>query len=286
METEAFERAVVAVDGAVDACRGQLLTASEFGWVTVDALLEYLETEDPRDDVEHFIAYAVDWADALGDVSLFADQTLPSVVERRLRWCLNRQELRLRFDQLLFDLKRGLAAGWDDASLRLREVCREGTATHRPLFRPFNWGGEIVALAARFGDTRALFDALDPTAPDRLASPRRDQGQTYFAALDHLGHLAASPVDPHGIAESARDRLVELAGFLSMAGDASIRLPAHLVGEDQASALLEHYERRCSYFRELEAEDPPLDEDAERQTAVLRSVLFQIQDARRLREEV
>ena len=55
MHTEAFERAVVAVEEAVDRCRGQQLSAEQFGWRTVDAFLAYLDEEDPRDDVESFI---------------------------------------------------------------------------------------------------------------------------------------------------------------------------------------------------------------------------------------
>jgi hypothetical protein len=188
VHTEAFERAVATVEEAVDACRRQTMSSSQYGWTAVDALLAYLDDEDPRDDVELFITYAVDWADALGDVSLFADQTLAEVTERRLRWCLECQSLRFRFDKLLTDLDRELRKSDHATVVRIASVCANG-ASHR------------------------MFQAR------------------------HLAHLAADPIDADGTAEAARDRLVDLAQFYSTAADAAIRLPVHLVTEEQADRL-------------------------------------------------
>ena len=283
MHTEAFERAVATVEEAVDACRRQTMSASQYGWTAVDALLAYLDDEDPRDDVELFISYAVDWADALGEVSLFADQTLAAVTERRLRWCLQRQSLRFRYDQLLTELARGLNKSDHAAVVRIASLCANG-ASHR-MFQPLHWGGELIDLAARHRLTGALFEALRPSAPSRLAHWHRDGGRTYLRALDHLAHLAADPIDADGTAEAARDRLVDLGRFFSTAADAAIRLPVHLVTDAQFDRLLGHYERRATYYREMaddEAAAPS--EQAERDTAVFRGVLFQIKDADRMRD--
>lgn len=283
MHTEAFERAVTTVEEAVDACRGQVLSASQYGWTTVDALLEYLDEEDPRDDIELFISYAVDWADALGEVSLFADQTLAAVTERRLRWCLERQSLRFRFDKLLVDLDRGLRKSDHTAVERIASLCANGSS-HR-MFRPLHWGGELIDLAARHRLTGALFEALRPSAPARLAHWDRDEGRTYLRALDHLAHLAADPVDSDGTAEAARDRLVDLGRFFSTAADAAIRLPVHLVTEAQFDRLLGHYETRAAYYgQRADDEAAAPSEQTERDTAVFRGVLFQIKDADRMRD--
>ena len=249
MHAEAFEQAVVAVEEAVDQCRGQVLSAEQFGWRTVDAFLEYLDAEDPRDDIEFFITYAVDWADALGDVSLFADRMLAPTIERRLRWCLERQSLRVRFDIFRNDIDRGLQRGDDPAIHRLCSICSTG-AFHR-MFKPLHWGGELIDLAARHRLTGALYESLRPTARGRLAQWDRDGGRTYLRALDHLGHPAADPLDRDRSAESARDRLVDLARFGTTAADAAVRLPVHLVGEEQAELLLDHYEQRRTFHREL-----------------------------------
>lgn len=281
MHTEAFERAVATVEEAVDACRKQVMSASQYGWTAVDALLEYLDDEDPRDDVELFIAYAVEWAEALGDVSLFADQTLAAVTERRLRWCLERQSLRFRFDQLLTDLDRGLRTHNPRAVARTASLCANG-ASHR-MFQPLHWGGELVDLAARHRLTGALFEALRPSATARLAHWDRDGGRTYLRALDHLGHLAADPIDPDGTSAIARDRLVDLGRFHATAADAALRLPVHLVSDGQFERLLDHYEQRVAYHRENADEEASTpSEQTERDTAVLRAVLFQIKDAQRL----
>ena len=285
MHTEAFERAVATVEEAVDQCRGQALSAEQFGWRTVDAFLEYLHAEDPRDDVELFIAYAVEWADALGDVSLFADQMLASTIERRLRWCLERQSLRVRFDTFRNDIDRGLRRGDHSAIRRLSSICSTG-AFHR-MFQPQPWGGELIDLAARHRLTGALYESLRPTAPGRLAHWHRDRGRTYLRALDHLGHLAADPLDRGGSAKSARGRLVDLARFGSTAADAAVRLPVHLVSEEQAERLLHHYEQRVSFHREIiDEEGAGPSEFDDRESTIIRTVLFQIKDAARLHEVV
>lgn len=285
MHTEAFERAVVAVEEAVDQCRGQALSAEQFGWRSVDAFLTYLKEEDPRDDVESFITYAVTWAEVLGDVSLFADQSLPSVVERRLRWCLERQSLRTRFDILLSNLERDLRRGDREAVGRLVTIC--GNAAFTRMFQARHWGREVIDLAARHRLTGALYEALCPSEPARLAHWKRDNGRTYLRALDHLGHLAAEPIDTDGTAAAARDRLVDLARFGSTAGDAAIRLPVHLVDEEQAERLLDHFERRVEFHRwTLDEDGAAPSEQTDRETAIIRTVLFQIKDAARLHEMV
>ena len=285
MHTEAFERAVGAVEEAVDLCRGQELSAEQFGWRTVDTFLAYLDEEDPRDDVESFIAYAVEWAEVLGDVSLFADQALAGIIERRLRWCLQRQGLRFKLDELLHDLDRGLCRGDGEQVARLASLCANGASLR--IFRAMHWGREVIDLAARHRLPGALYEALHPGAPGRLAHWRRDGGLTYLAALDHLGHLAADPIDRDGAADAARGRLVDLTRYIATAGDAAIRLPVHLVSDQQTAWLLDFYEQRC------EAMKPRSDDDAYepgdmsmRETAVIRTVLFQINDAARLRDVV
>ena len=45
MHTEAMERAVTTVEEAVDACRRQAMSASQYGCTAVDALLVYLDDE-------------------------------------------------------------------------------------------------------------------------------------------------------------------------------------------------------------------------------------------------
>ena len=87
----------------------------------------------------------------------------------------------------------------------------------------------------------------------------------------------------HITAEAARDRLVVLTRFFSTAADAAIRLPAHLVDEEQIDRLLSHYERRAAHYREMADEEAAAPSElTERDTTVFRGVLFQIKDADRL----
>ena len=156
-----------------------------------------------------------------------------------------------------------------------------------PTSRHPRWGADRSTRTPSETAHTPLARRYQAPATREQADTGHSGGRTYLRALDHLGHLAADPLDRDGSAESARDRLVDLARFGTTAADAAVRLPVHLVGEEQAELLLDHYEQRRTLHRELVDEDGTgPSEFADRESMVIRTVLFQIKDAERLRQVV
>jgi len=97
--------------------------------------------------------------------------------------------------------------------------------------------------------------------------------------LDLLAHLAADPRHPSGTL--ARDSLIGLCSYPETAGLAAVRLPVHLLSEDQRLSLLAVYE-------EHEAALGPevvrifIPEQQLRDREILRSALWQANDAVRM----
>ena len=276
MSSPQFESTVQHVEQLVVASQRQDLDAGEFTSGVVDLFLGYLDREDPRDDVLLLVEYCVGWADELGGLGLFEDRTLRAEVEQQLNWCLERQLHRLRFDQMMAELSRGLSDGDDDVRTRLVDLCARGVDSHPRLFSARGWGSQVLRLAYDHRQARALEAALRPVHPGRLATRRRDCGGAYWMALAFLGHLAADPVhtDP---ARIAREALVDLAGFYEVGADAVVRLPPHLLQDEERAALLEVLERREQVLDGWRL-DGFACRDFRRENEMVRTVLWQAAD--------
>ncbi|MFZ4517342.1 MAG: hypothetical protein ACOYOP_03070 [Microthrixaceae bacterium] len=276
MGVDAFEEAVRVVDELADAGRRQELSSGEFTNGVVDAFLEYLRHEDPRDEPHLLVDYAVACAEELGGLRLFADRLLAAEVERLLGWCLARQGRRLELDALLRDLSERLTEGDDVARTELFELCRDGEDLRPALFAPVGWGIEVLRLAHRFGQARALHAALDPRFPGRLASPRRDEGDAYAVALDALAHLAVDPCRPD-TATVARRCLVDLVRHHRTAPDAAVRVPPHRLDAEDREVLLVALEARDELEARWAAEGYECD-GLRRGTLIVRTLVWQAAD--------
>ncbi len=273
----AYAHALERVDKAVEQCRNQALTTTDFRREVVDAMLEYLRDEDPRDDVSTLVDYIVGWADELSSLEMFADRVLVETVEQHLRWCLDRSELDVHLSRLLGELRDDLTAQFPDAT-RLIELCGQGVETDELLFSPIGAGTKVIELAYEFEVVAALDAAVRPSNPNGLAAPYRDHGKTFTLALDALAHIASNPREQPG--RHARQSLVELAGFVDVGAWAALRLPVHLLDTEQRTELLRAYGQR----QELVADKTllPNDESTLRELEVIRTVVWQTTDAQSL----
>jgi len=271
-----FESAVDGVEALVVRSQRQELDAGSFAHDVVDLFLDYLDHEDPRDDVSLLVEYCVDWADELGGLGLFQDRALRAEVEQQLGWCLERQLHRVRFDQMLSELSDGLVVGDDGARTRLADLCRDGVASHPKMFSSRGWGIEVLRLAYEHAQSRALDAALRPVHVGRLAPRRRDGGTAYWVALAYLGHIAADPVRADQ-ARIAREALVDLSGFYEIGADAVVRIPPHLLESEERAALLEVVRRREEVEGIWEL-DGFACRDLRRETELIRTVLWQAAD--------
>jgi hypothetical protein len=271
-----FETTVQKVEDLVVRSQRQQLDAGGFTVAVIDLFLDYLDHEDPRDDVDLLVQYCVDWAGELGRLGLFEDRTLRTEVEQQLSWCLERQAQRLRFDQMLAELSRGLADGDDDTRIRLVDLCSHGIESHPRMFSTRGWALEVLRLAYDHAQVRALEGALRPVHRGRLAPRTWNGGAPYRTALGYLGHLAADPVhqDPAWLARAA---LVDLAGYLEVGADAAVRIPPHLLDDDQRATLLEALQRRED-VEQVSRLDGFACRDMRRENELLRTVLWQAAD--------
>lgn len=271
-----FEAAADAVDELVEGCLLQVLDAGDFNRGVVDVVLDYLDKEDPRDDVRVLVDYCVEWAHELGGMFLFQDRLLGDQVREQLGWCLERQLHRIRFDDLLSRLHHGLRAGDDDVRTELVDLCASGASTHPRLFSATGWGSELLRLAYDHAQARALDAALRPVHRGRLAGRRRDDGAAYWLALAYLGHLAHDPVQGDA-ARIARGALVELTGFPEIGADAAVRIPPHLLDEDERAELVEVVRRRDEQEALWSANGFDCRE-SRRATELIRTVIWQAAD--------
>ena len=273
----AYTDAINRVDKAVDQCRNQALTTTDFRREVVDTMLEYLRDEDPRDDLPALVDYIVDWAGELSSLEMFADRVLVETVEQHLRWCLDRSELEVHLSRLLSGLRDDLTAQFPDTT-RLVELCARGVETNELMFSPVGAGTKVIELAYEFEVVEALDAALRPSNPNGLAAPYRDHGNTFTVAIDALAHIASNPREQPG--RQARQSLVELAGFVELGAWAALRLPVHLLDAEQRTELLRGYERR----QELVVDKTllPNDESTLRELEVIRSAVWQATDAQSL----
>lgn len=275
--SESYLQAIERVDQAVEQCRNQVLTTTDFRREVVDVMLEYLRDEDPRDDVSELVDYIVEWADELSSLEMFADRVLVETVEQHLRWCLDRSELDVHLGRLLSEVRDDLTAQFPDTT-RLIELCTKGIETHELLFSPVGAGTKVIELAYEFEVVEALDAAIRPSNPNGLAAPYRDHGKTFTIALDALAHIASNPREQPG--RNARQSLVELAGFVELGAWAALRLPVHLLDAEQRAELLRSYARR----QELVTDKTllPNDESTLRELEVIRTAVWQTTDAQSL----
>jgi hypothetical protein len=197
------------------------------------------------------------------------------------------------FDELIAGQRSGIArrdagdsllarlelAALDGDVGELVEVCARGWRRHGWLVGDDGRPAEILRLAHRVGAVGALRAAVHPqSGPARLA-PADRQRPLALLALDLLAHLAADVDSGDGL--GARAALLDLVGTWELAGEAAVRLPLHLLDDDERARLLDAHEARLQL---LEA-DPvmsPMPIGMLRDSRIVRNALWQAFDASHL----
>jgi hypothetical protein len=178
----------------------------------------------------------------------------------------------------------GLGVRFDDPEsvAELERLCSEGLRTHGHLLAVLGATEMVLDTAYDLGQARALFGAVGPSNPWRIA-PHSRRRSACIRALDQLAHLAATPHDDEDDdpASEARACLIELVGFFEVAGLAAVRLPTHLLSGAEVLELSNRHEARV----EVLTSDPvlvPLDLDTCRDNEIVRDALWHAIDAGRL----
>ncbi len=279
MTSPRYVETLRAIDAVGRRCHARELTAPEFSSELADLFFQYLAEEDPRDDVLGLVDYCVDVAREVCELTLFADRVLPYRLEYHLRWMLDQQGDGETLVQIVRRLRARLEVDDELAKIELVELCQKGYDTHQSVFSSVDAEQELLDLAYEFRVVAALDAAVRPTAPGRLANEDKSRGQALPRTLDLLAHLAAEPRHPSGTL--ARDSLVDLCGYSETAGMAALRLPVHLLSNDQRERL------HAMYVAHEDALGPEVvkifvSEEQIRDREILRSALWQANDARHL----
>jgi len=279
MGSPRYSETIEAVEAIRDRCRNAELTPDQFTSQVTDAFYDYLIDEDPRDDIVGLVDYCVQIASEVCELSLFADRVLPQRLDNQLRWILEQQGDGQNLGQLLRVLRARLAENDELAKIELVELCQNGYETHQAMFSAVDSERDLIALAYQHRVVPALDAAVRPIAPGRLASEDKSRGVALPRTLDLLAHLASDPIHPSGTL--ARDSLIGLCAYPETAGLAALRLPVHLLSDDQRARLHE------IYVEHEELLGPEvirifIGEQQLRDREILRSALWQANDVTRM----
>jgi hypothetical protein len=279
MGSPRYSETIEAVEAIRDRCRNAELTPDQFTSQVTDAFYDYLIDEDPRDDIVGLVDYCVQIASEVCELSLFADRVLPQRLDNQLRWILEQQGDGQNLGQLLRVLRARLAENDELAKIELVELCQNGYETHQSMFSAVDSERDLIALAYQYRVVPALDAAVRPIAPGRLASEDKSRGVALPRTLDLLAHLASDPIHPSGTL--ARDSLIGLCAYPETAGLAALRLPVHLLSDDQRARLHE------IYVEHEELLGPEvirifIGEQQLRDREILRSALWQANDVTRM----
>lgn len=267
------------VDRALHQHRRGVITAAEAKESIQGSTSLYMRfAVAPADEIELAVGYA---RQAVEELALRPDVMDPVLIEHFDEWLRGQRmadEVQQRLDALLDPLVEWAAKGDADATEELAELCRSGRQTHRLILSLNTAAAQILRGVHRAGCWAGLRDAVSPRHAGRgqLAS-RHSNGQEFILAMNLLGHLAADA--EHGA--PARSALLDLADHVELAGEAIVRLPLHLLDDDDRARLVEIHERRVGMF----CDDPlfiPLSIELLRDNRLVRGAVWQAFDARHL----
>lgn len=239
---------------------------------------EYLSsTPAEPHEVELLLDYARQAVVQVSGDPAVADPVLVDYGEEVFNGVRIAPELRAHLGMLLDRLDVAIRLGDAGSVDELVDLCRAGRRTHRHLLCLAEASHRIIDLAHELGQPEALAAAVRPS-PEGAAR----LGHHYWfrseciASLDALAHLAAEPDSEVG--ERARAALLDLAGYLDTSGEAAVRLPVHLLTDDDRAKLLAIHESRVDLF----SADPmqiPVHHTILRDNRIVRSALWQATDA-------
>lgn len=274
-----LDSAAEAIDRAMGALRRGVVTPMEAVTSirgTASLFLRFAAV--PAEDVDFLIQYA---RQAVEEVALSRDVMDPVLVEAFDEWLRGEHMvggLQVQLDELI----EGLVADAQDGSAigrsGIADLCRTGRHSHRTLLHLNTAATQILRAAFEIGCAEGLRDAISPRFRDRgqVARPDKD-GAEFVLVLNLLARLAVDPDSGAG----ARSALLDLADYVELTGAAVVRLPMHLLDDDDRARLLEIHERRVA----LLCDDPlvvPLGLSILRDNRVVRGALWQAFDARHI----
>lgn len=233
----------------------------------------------PISELQLIIDYA---RQAIEELALRPDVMDPVLVEHFDEWLRGvrmTDEVQQRLNVLLERLGGRVRNGDADASADLAELCRTGRHTHRLLLSLNTAANQILHAAYDARCWIGLRDAVSPAyaAAGQIATRESHRGESE-TALNLLARLAW---DPGGGAQ-ARNALLDLAQHIEMTGEAIVRLPLHLLDDDDRARLLETHEQRVRLFGDRR-DVVPLSIELLRDNRLVRGAVWQAFDARHLR---
>ncbi|MCU1356360.1 MAG: hypothetical protein JWM89_1778 [Acidimicrobiales bacterium] len=231
-------------------------------------------------EVELLLDYALEAAASISADPLVQDPVLVDYAAEVVGGVRAEPQLRAHFSMLIDRLDVAVRLGDAGSVDELVELCREGRRSHRHLLGLAEAAEDLLHLAHRLELPEALAAAARPApgAEARLGHHHWSREQ-FVLALDLLAHLAADPYSDAGV--RARAELVELVAFVETAGEAAVRLPVHLLTEEERTRLLSIHESRVDLF----VADPlqvPVHLAILRDNRVVRAALWQALDASRI----
>ncbi len=228
-------------------------------------------------EVELILDYARETGRRIAEDPDICDPVLLDYLDEQIARIRMGPELRAHLDLLLDSLDVRLQLGDPDVRQELVQLCEAGFVHQRNLLAVEGAPDRVVQLAYEHQLPEALAAAVRPAPHEHARIGHHHWNRpTFVFALDLLAHLAADPVSDTGAV--ARGELLGLAGFVETAGEAGVRLPLHLLTDDDRSRLLAIHETRVELFNT----DPvhvPVGLHILRDNRVIRSALWQAWDA-------
>ena len=231
-------------------------------------------------EVELLLDYALDGASVIAADPLVQDPVLEDYAVEVVGGLRAEPQLRAHLSMLLDRLDVAVSLGDAGSIEELIDLCREGRRSHRHLLGLPDAADEVLRLAYRLELPEALAAGARPApgSEARLGHHHWSRDQ-FILALDLLAHLAADPTSDAGV--RARSELVELVAFVETAGESAVRLPIHLLTEEDRARLLAIHESRVDLF----VADPlqvPVHLAILRDNRVVQAALWQALDASRI----
>lgn len=274
-----YEECADRIDELERIFRSGIITQREHEQKLLNALTDYFEDDRPDDDLDLLIDYARTSIAHRATDLMSGDRVVLDRFDRSIKSILcfpvAQAELRSELDHA----RRALKAGDSLGSGILQELCAHGYYERFRIYMYRANAFETLSVASELGVIDALVDAVHPHLHHRgqIGAPDYFHGEPRRAAFDHLAHLATGD---GASAETAREALVDLSSYLTTAGPAVVRLPAHRLSSAQRATLL----RNLEWWEDLLIKDPILlpAEGSNRIPDAIRSVLWLANDSTHL----
>lgn len=276
-----LDQAADALDKVTDTVARRVRTGPEGVDAVGRVVAQFLAaTPAEPDEVELVLDYAREAVRTIAADPAVQDPVLVEYGEEVVGGVRAEPQLRAVFEIMLDRLDVAVRLGDVGSIEELVELCREGRRSHRHLLALQGAAEAIVHLAYELQLPEALAAATLPVAgAEARLGHHHWYRDVFFLALDLLAHLAADPEAEAGA--RARSELVELVAYVDTAGEAAVRLPLHLLSDEDRARLLAIHESRVDLF----SADPlqvPVHLSILRDNRVVRAALWQALDASRI----